>query len=94
MIEKPSRRARFLAFAAIAAIHPAFAQDTAKELPTVSVQADADTPDGYRATATRVGKVLQDPHDIPQAVTTLTGALLEEQQVNGGRAEEFALLHG
>jgi catecholate siderophore receptor len=25
--------------------------------------------------------VLQDPHDIPQAVTTLTGALLEEQQV-------------
>jgi catecholate siderophore receptor len=57
------------------------AQDTAKELPTVSVQADADKPDGYRATATRVGKVLQDPHDIPQAVTTLTGALLEEQQV-------------
>jgi catecholate siderophore receptor len=53
----------------------------AKELPTVSVQADADKPDGYRATATRVGKVLQDPHDIPQAVTTLTGALLEEQQV-------------
>jgi outer membrane receptor for monomeric catechols len=57
------------------------AQDTAKELPTVSVQADADKPDGYRATATRVGKVLQDPHDIPQAITTLTGALLEEQQV-------------
>ena len=57
------------------------AQDTAKELPTVSVQADTDKPDGYRATATRVGKVLQDPHDIPQAVTTLTGALLEEQQV-------------
>ncbi len=57
------------------------AQDTAKELPAVSVQADADKPDGYRATATRVGKVLQDPHDIPQAVTTLTGALLEEQQV-------------
>jgi catecholate siderophore receptor len=53
----------------------------ARELPTVSVQADVDKPDGYRATATRVGKVLQDPHDIPQAVTTLTGALMEEQQV-------------
>jgi len=60
---------------------PVAAQEAPRELPTVSVQADADKPDGYRATATRVGKVLQDPHDIPQAVTTLTGALLEEQQV-------------
>ena len=76
-----SRHARSLAFAAAAAVQPALAQEAAKELPTVSVQADADKPDGYRATATRVGKVLQDPHDIPQAVTTLTGALLEEQQV-------------
>ncbi|MEI2695176.1 MAG: biopolymer transporter ExbD [Saprospiraceae bacterium] len=49
---------------------PALAQEAAKELPTVSVQADTDKPDGYRATSTRVGKVLQDPHDIPQAVTT------------------------
>ena len=76
-----SRHARSLAFAAAAAVQPALAQEAAKELPTVSVQADVDKPDGYRATATRVGKVLQDPHDIPQAVTTLTGALLEEQQV-------------
>jgi len=28
--------------------------------------------DGYQATKTRVGKVLQDPHDVPQAVTTIT----------------------
>ncbi|MBX7200604.1 MAG: TonB-dependent receptor [Rhodospirillaceae bacterium] len=55
--------------------------EKARELPAVSVQADADKADGYRATATRVGKVLQDPHDIPQAVTTVTGALMEEQQV-------------
>jgi catecholate siderophore receptor len=76
------RAARLLAGLLIAApCSPALAQEAAKQLPTVSVQADADKPDGYRATATRVGKVLQDPHDIPQAVTTLTGALLEEQQV-------------
>ena len=55
--------------------------EKARELPAVSVQADADKPDGYRATATRVGKVLQDPHDIPQAVTNVTGTLMEEQQV-------------
>jgi catecholate siderophore receptor len=72
--------ALLLAGAAPLAI-PVAAQEAPRELPTVSVQADADKPDGYRATATRVGKVLQDPHDIPQAVTTLTGALLEEQQV-------------
>ena len=59
----------------------AIAQEAARELPVVSVQADADKPDGLRATATRVGKVLQDPHDVPQAVTTLTSTLMEEQQV-------------
>jgi hypothetical protein len=57
------------------------AQESAIELPNVSVQADSDKPEGCRATATCVGKVLKDPHDIPQAVTSLTGALLEEQQV-------------
>ncbi len=52
-------------------------------LPAVTVQAteDAAPQDGHRATATRVGKVLQDPHDIPQAVTTVTNTLMEEQQV-------------
>ena len=68
-----------------AASLPALAQEAAKELPTVSVQADADKPDGYRATTTRVGKVLQDPHDIPQAVTTITLSLMEEQQVGSLR---------
>ncbi|MBV2264385.1 MAG: TonB-dependent siderophore receptor [Thauera sp.] len=55
---------------------------SAKTLPTVTVNAAEEAPqDGHRATATRVGKVLQDPHDIPQAVTTVTNTLMEEQQV-------------
>lgn len=57
-----------------------------KALATVSVEADAEAPaEGYRATATRVGKTLQDPHDIPQAVTVVTNALMEEQQVGSLR---------
>ena len=57
---------------------------SAKELSAIKVQANADKaekPDGMRATATRVGKVLQDPHDIPQAITTITQSMMEEQQV-------------
>lgn len=51
-------------------------------LSTVNVQADTEVEqDGYRASSTRVGKVLQDPHDIPQAVTTVTKQLMEDQQV-------------
>jgi catecholate siderophore receptor len=52
-----------------------------KELATINVQAEADKPDGARATATRVGKVLQDPHDVPQAITTVTKSIMEQQQV-------------
>ncbi len=52
-----------------------------RELATVQVQADADKPDGLRASTTRVGKMLQDPHDVPQAITTVTSALMEQQQV-------------
>jgi catecholate siderophore receptor len=69
----------------------AFAQQSnstnepSKELAAVKVQADADKPDGVRATSTRVGKVLQDPHEIPQAITTLTSSLLEQQHVGSLR---------
>lgn len=49
------------------------------------MQADVEKPDGVRATTTRVGKVLQDPHDVPQAVTTITNNLMEEQQVGSLR---------
>ena len=65
------------------------ADATAKEttLATVEVkdQQDVEVQDGYQATKTRVGKVLQDPHDIPQAVTTVTNKLMEEQQVGSLR---------
>jgi len=40
---------------------------------------------GYQATQTRVGKVLQDPHDIPQAITTVTHDLMHDQQVSSLR---------
>jgi catecholate siderophore receptor len=52
-------------------------------LSTVNVEAGTEVePDGYRATTTRVGKTLQDPHDVPQAVTTITGQLIHDQQVS------------
>ncbi len=35
---------------------------------------------GYQATATRIGKSLQDPHDIPQGVTIVTRQLMDDQQ--------------
>jgi catecholate siderophore receptor len=41
--------------------------------------------EGYQATKTRVGKVLQDPHDIPQAVTTITNSLIKDQQLGSLR---------
>ncbi len=55
--------------------------EPAKSLPTVDVKAEADKPDGLRATTTRVGKTLQDPHEIPQAITTVTGTMMEQQHV-------------
>lgn len=60
--------------------HAQSQQDTT--LPAVNVEANADKPDGYLATTTRVGKFLQSPQDIPQAVTVITSTLLEEQQVS------------
>jgi catecholate siderophore receptor len=36
--------------------------------------------DGVLARTTRVGRTVQDPHDVPQAVTTITQKLMEEQQ--------------
>ena len=53
--------------------------------PVIVTDTAERTPDGYLATRTRVGKVEQDPHDIPQAVTTVTAKLMEEQQVGSLR---------
>jgi len=65
---------------------PAAGEAQEQTLSTVTVKASAEPQqDGYRATATRVGKTLQDPHDIPQAVTTVTQTLMEEQEANSLR---------
>lgn len=54
-------------------------------LPSVDVKSKQDIPDGVRATTSRAGKTLQDPHDIPQAITTITNSLMEQQQVGSLR---------
>jgi catecholate siderophore receptor len=54
-------------------------------MPAVTVKANLEQQDGVRATKTRVGKVVQDPHDVPQAITTVTRALIEEQEANSLR---------
>lgn len=54
-------------------------------LAPVTVKASAEQQDGYRASKTRVGKVEQDPHDVPQAITTITRSLMEEQEANSLR---------
>ncbi len=62
--------------------------DQAQTMTEVKVKSSkAATPNhiGYQATQTRVGKVNQDPHDVPQAVTSLTQALLHDQQVGSLR---------
>ena len=57
-----------------------------KALEEVNVKAAViPTSDGYQSTKTRVGKVLQDPHDIPQAITTVTHSLMHDQQVGSLR---------
>ena len=61
----------------------AWAEDD-KTLKAVTVTATQQQ-DGHRATKTRVGKVVQDPHDVPQAITTVTRALIEEQEANSLR---------
>lgn len=55
-------------------------------LEEVKVQAGAvKEVGGYQATKTRVGKVLQDPQDIPQAITSVTHDLMHDQQVSSLR---------
>jgi catecholate siderophore receptor len=63
------------------------AESAPAELSEVKVNATntESKADGYQATKTRVGKVLQDPHDIPQAITTVTHSLMHDQQVGSLR---------
>ena len=73
-----------LAIGLIGLAHAANAAEEATLAP-VTVKAAAEQPDGYRASKTRVGKVVQDPHDVPQAITTVTRSLIEEQEANSLR---------
>ncbi|MCC6302018.1 MAG: TonB-dependent siderophore receptor [Gammaproteobacteria bacterium] len=74
-----------LSFNALADEAPNGAGDSVR-LPEVNVDADAIVPqEGYRATTTRVGKVAQDPHDVPQAVTTVTRTMMDEQKAGSLR---------
>lgn len=60
--------------------------DEEKTLSTVTVKAAGEQENkGYLAGKTRVGKVVQDPHDVPQAITTVTRSLMEEQEANSLR---------
>lgn len=67
----------------LGATEGAFAEE--QMLSAVTVKANAEQQDGVRATKTRVGKVVQDPHDVPQAITTVTRSLMEEQEANSLR---------
>ena len=62
---------------------PALAEIELKEVQVRATPITKDT--GYQATKTRVGKTLQDPHDIPQAITTVTHDLMHDQQVGSLR---------
>ena len=84
----PARIAALVAatFSIAASAPNANAADEAIELEEVSVKSKKVVQkDGYQATKTRVGKTLQDPHDIPQAVTTVTNQLMHDQQVGSLR---------
>lgn len=68
-------------FAAMAA-EPTKERAVELKLKEVEVKATPIMQDSYQATKTRVGKVLQDPQDIPQAITTVTRQLMKDQQVD------------
>lgn len=56
------------------------------QLPEVNVSADEMAPqEGYQATTTRVGRTPQNPHEVPQAVTTVTRTLMDEQKAGSLR---------
>jgi len=77
-----------LAVQALTAVaeEPQTATSDVEELAEVNVKSSKEVKqEGYQATKTRVGKVLEDPHDIPQAITTVTDDLMHDQQVSSLR---------
>jgi catecholate siderophore receptor len=65
--------------------------DKSQTLPEVNVQSQKEKVtystqnNGYQAKKTRVGKMYQDPQDVPQAVTTVTKELMHDQQASSLR---------
>ena len=95
-MRKFKKKSTYLAVLLLAQSYSAVAEEvTPSELPEnkvveelheVKVKATIEKQsDSYQATKTRVGKTLQDPHDVPQAVTTVTRELLHDQQVGSLR---------
>lgn len=74
----PTAAATFLALSASASL---FAQTTDTTLPTVTVKGKTDRPaedTGYQSEKTRVGKIAQQPKDVPQALTVVTRKFIED----------------
>jgi catecholate siderophore receptor len=95
-VEKFKKKSSYIAVLLLAQSCAVLAEDvapsvspdnqTVEELQEVNVKAAAEKQNvGYQATKTRVGKTAQDPHDVPQAVTTLTKELLHDQQISSLR---------
>jgi catecholate siderophore receptor len=73
----PSSIAALLLSGAAQAQTPLQPSDNLKE---VTVTGEQERPDHYRAATTRSTKSLQDPHEVPQAITTVTRTVMQEQQ--------------
>lgn len=95
-MKKFKKKASYVAVLLLAQSYTVMAEDVepsvvsdnkgVEELQEVKVKATVEKPSiGYQATKTRVGKTNQDPHDVPQAVTTLTRELLHDQQISSLR---------
>lgn len=85
-VKQPRRKTISLAVSlALVTQAPSLLAETAV-LPEVTVTAAGENQsDGYRASKTRVGKILQDPHDVPQAITTVTRSLMDDQDAGSLR---------
>ena len=69
-----------LSLSAAAQTTPPGGQEPA--LPELTVKGERETEDGALARSTRIGKVVQDPHEIAQSITIITNQLMQEQQVS------------
>jgi len=88
LTQKSLYLAVMLALPAANAIAEEKAPEAAPQQTLEEVQVQAATVKeigGYQATKTRVGKVLQDPQDVPQAITSVTHDLMHDQQISSLR---------